>query len=48
MIIDFWTGKEVKFDYTCDSCKYNIGNKKQGGKILEDVKQNMRQQKNMA
>ena len=35
--IDFFTGKEVKFDYTCDSCKYNIGNKKENGKVLEDV-----------
>lgn len=31
MIIDFFTKKEVKFDYTCDSCKYNIGNR------IEDV-----------
>ena len=27
MILDFWTGREVKEDYTCDTCKYNIGNK---------------------
>lgn len=37
MIIDFFTGKVVKFDYTSDSCKYNIGNKKENGKVLEDV-----------
>lgn len=37
MIIDFFTKKEVKFDYTCDSCKYNIGNRIEDGKVLEDV-----------
>ena len=37
MIIDFGTGREVKFDYTCDSCKYNIGNKKENGKVREDI-----------
>lgn len=37
MIIDFFTRKEVKFDYTCDSCKYNIGNKKENGKVREDI-----------
>lgn len=28
MIIDFWTGKEVKDDYTCDTCKYYIRQQK--------------------
>ena len=37
MIIDFFTGKEVKIDKTCDSCKHNIGTRKENGKIIEDV-----------
>ena len=37
MIIYFWTGREVKEDYTCDTCKYNIGNKIENGKVREDV-----------
>lgn len=37
MIIDYFTRKEVKFDYTCDSCKHNLGNKKEAGEVLEDV-----------
>lgn len=37
MIIDYFTRKEVKFDYTCDSCKYNLGNEIKNGKVLKDV-----------
>lgn len=37
MIIDFFTRKEVKFDYTCDSCKYNVGNKIEKGKIIKEI-----------
>lgn len=47
MIIDFFTKKEVKFDYTCDSCKYNIGNRIEDdklsdrclGQIRDDIKE---------
>lgn len=34
MIIDFFTGKEVKFDYTCDTCKYNCGYKKSDPNVI--------------
>lgn len=27
MIIDFWTGKEIKDDGSCNNCKYNCGYK---------------------
>lgn len=33
MLIDFFTGKEIKEDYTCDTCKYNVGNKIENGQV---------------
>lgn len=37
MLIDFFTGKEIKEDYTCDTCKYNVGNKIENGQVRKDI-----------
>lgn len=37
MILEFPTGREVKDDGRCDNCWYNCGNKKENGKIIDDI-----------
>ncbi len=34
MILDFFTGKEIKDDGQCDNCKYNVGYKKDNTDII--------------
>ena len=34
MIIDFFTGKEIKNDGKCNNCKYNVGYKCSDSRII--------------